>query len=136
MFHDANPGHLRISVGDVRDDLRVKEALEPGSRFCRDMPLVNRLMGEPRVTRDIADREKMRKIRPHLPIDCNETFASHLTPIFSKPRFALLGTLPADCRIKSYVRRPGFELSIWTDTPLLSAVALTICPPHCARAEH
>jgi hypothetical protein len=62
----ADPGDLRVGVGDRRDDARVEMRLLPRRRLGRDMALVHRLVREHRVLRHVADGVDVRNIGSHL----------------------------------------------------------------------
>ena len=69
---DADPGDLRVGVGDRRDHPRDPFLVVPGGDFGREPALVRGLVGEHRVTDQVADREDMRHVAAHLPVDRNE----------------------------------------------------------------
>ena len=75
---EPDPGDLRIRVGDRRNDARVEVALESGGGFRGDLAFVRRLVSEHRLPDDVADREDVRHVRPHLPVDRDETSLVHL----------------------------------------------------------
>ena len=68
-FGQADPGHLRIGVGNRRNNFRVEYAVPTGSHFGRDLRLMHRLMGEHRLANYVADGKNMRNIRAHLLVD-------------------------------------------------------------------
>ena len=71
-FGEPDPGHFRIRVGDRRNHAHVERALLPGRDFRGDLAFVRRLVREHRLPDDVADREDVRHVGAHLPIDRNE----------------------------------------------------------------
>ena len=57
--------------------LASKWRLEPGGGFRRDLALVRRLVREHRLPDDVADREDVRHVGAHLPVDRDETALVH-----------------------------------------------------------
>ena len=71
-FGHADPRHLRIGIGNRRNDLRVENAVLAGRHFGCDLRLMHRLMGEHRLADHVSDGKDMRNIGAHLLVDRDE----------------------------------------------------------------
>ena len=75
---EPDPRDFRIRIGNRRNDARLEVGLEPGSGFRGHLAFVRRLVSEHRLPDDVADRENVRHVRPHLPVDRDVTSLVHL----------------------------------------------------------
>ena len=78
VLGEAHPRDLGIGVRDGRHDARVEEALLPRGDFRRDLAFVARFVREHRLADDVADREDVRHVRPHLLVDADQAALVHL----------------------------------------------------------
>ena len=69
----AHPSDLGIGVGDGRDRPGVElDAWNSGDHLSGHLRLVRGLVGEHRLTDDVADRKDVRHVGPHLAVDWDE----------------------------------------------------------------
>src|SRR5690606_28867087 len=72
VLGNADPRDLRVGIRDGRNHSSVEEAFLARRGLGGDLAFVRGLVGEHRRADDVADREDVRHVRAHLPVDLDE----------------------------------------------------------------